>query len=110
MKLYMMRHGETSWNKIRRIQGQSDIDLNEAGREAARLTSKALKDFRFDAAYTSPLSRARETGEIVLAGRDIPLIEDERLKEANFGPYEGADLNELYEKEPILDFLTVRIR
>ena len=44
MKLYMMRHGETSWNKIRRIQGQSDIDLNEAGREAARLTSKALKD------------------------------------------------------------------
>ena len=38
MKLYMMRHGETSWNKIRRIQGQSDIDLNEAGREAARLT------------------------------------------------------------------------
>ena len=105
MKLYMMRHGETSWNKIRRIQGQSDIDLNEAGREAARLTSKALKDFRFDAAYTSPLSRARETGEIVLAGRDIPLIEDERLKEANFGPYEGADLNELYEKkEPILDF------
>lgn len=105
MKLYMMRHGETPWNKIRRIQGQSDIDLSEAGREAARLTRDALRDFSFDAAYTSPLSRARETGEIILEGRNIDLMEDERLVEANFGPYEGAHLNELYErKEPILDF------
>lgn len=105
MKLYMMRHGETPWNKVRRIQGQSDVDLSEAGREAARLTRRALKDFHFDAAYTSPLSRARETGEIILEGRGIPLLEDERLKEANFGPYEGAHINELYEREePILDF------
>lgn len=105
MKLYMMRHGETPWNKVRRIQGQSDIDLNEAGREAARLTRKALKDFYFDKAFTSPLSRARETGEIILEGRGIPLLEDERLMEANFGPYEGAHISELYErKEPILDF------
>ena len=74
-----------------RIQGQSDIDLNEAGREAARLTSEALKDFRFDAAYTVRSAGPGRQERSYLREENIPLIEDERLKEANFGPYEGAD-------------------
>ena len=61
MKLYIVRHGETEWNKARRIQGQVDIPLNEFGRRLARKTAKGLSDITFDLCYSSPLSRARET-------------------------------------------------
>ena len=65
MRLYMVRHGETAWNKERRIQGQADIPLNEFGRMLAEKTAKGLSDIRFDICYTSPLSRARETAALV---------------------------------------------
>ena len=57
MKLYIIRHGETDWNKEKRLQGQSDIPLNDYGRELARITGKALKDVHFDYVFSSPLSR-----------------------------------------------------
>ncbi len=89
MRLYIVRHGETDWNKARRVQGFSDIPLNEYGRHLARETAEGMKGIRFDLAYTSPLIRARETAEIILAGRGIPLIETNGLKEMGFGAYEG---------------------
>lgn len=89
MKLYIMRHGETDWNKEKRLQGQSDIELNEFGRELAYKTRDGLKDIAFDFAITSPLKRAKETARIVVGDRNIPLIEDERIKEMGFGSYEG---------------------
>ena len=89
MRLYIVRHGETDWNKARRVQGFSDIPLNEYGRHLARETAEGMKDIPFDLAYTSPLVRARETAEIILAGRDIPLIESNGIKEMGFGEYEG---------------------
>ncbi len=89
MKLYMVRHGETDWNKERKIQGQVDIPLNEFGRMLARKTAKGLADISFDLCFSSPLSRARETAELILEGRDIPIIEDERIVEMAFGIYEG---------------------
>lgn len=89
MKLYIVRHGETDWNKARRVQGFSDIPLNEYGRHLARETAEGMKDIPFDLAYTSPLVRARETAEIILAGREIPLIESNGIKEMGFGEYEG---------------------
>ena len=58
MKVYLMRHGETDWNKARRLQGQSDIALNEFGIELAVKTAEGLKDVVFDAAFSSPLQRA----------------------------------------------------
>lgn len=90
MKLYLIRHGETDWNKMRRIQGSANVDLNEYGRELARITRDALKGIPFDAAYTSPLNRAKETGEIILGRRNLKLFEDSRLAEMHFGTYEGA--------------------
>ena len=54
MKLYMIRHGETDWNVMRRFQGRTDIPLNEEGRRLARITSEALKDVPFTKIYTSP--------------------------------------------------------
>ena len=89
MLIYIIRHGETDWNTKRLLQGATDIPLNQNGIEVARLTAKALKDVPFDVIYTSPLSRAVQTAEIMRRDRDIPIIPDERLKEISFGPYEG---------------------
>ncbi len=102
MRLYLIRHGETDWNKVRRIQGSSDISLNEYGRELARLTRDGLKKIPFDIAFTSPLDRAVETGKIILEGRNIPLHKDQRLAEADFGEYEGILEEELEKKEDSL--------
>lgn len=95
MKLYIIRHGETDWNKERRMQGSADIELNEYGRKLAFITKEALKDIPFDIAYTSPLKRASETAKIILEGRDIPLYKDKRIEEMNFGKYEGKSEAEL---------------
>lgn len=89
MIIYLFRHGETDWNKERRLQGQSDIPLNEFGRELAAKTAAALKEVSFDMAFSSPLGRAVETAKTILGGRRVPLILDERLKEINFGECEG---------------------
>lgn len=89
MKLYLVRHGETDWNKAKKVQGHSDIPLNDYGRELARKTAQGLKDVPFAVAYTSPLVRARETAQLILAGRNVPLIEDRRIMELGFGIGEG---------------------
>lgn len=89
MLIYLMRHGETDWNKARRLQGQSDIPLNKYGIELAAITAGALADVPFSQAFCSPLSRAAETAKIVLGDRATPLYTDGRLKEINFGTNEG---------------------
>ena len=58
MKLYIIRHGETDWNKQRRLQGQSDTELNEYGIRLAKITGEALKDIRFDHIFSSPLKKS----------------------------------------------------
>lgn len=89
MKLYLVRHGETVWNKEGRVQGHSDIPLNEYGRYLAEETAKGLKDIPFELAYTSPLSRAKETAQIILAGREVPIYEESNIQEMGFGAAEG---------------------
>lgn len=95
MLLYIIRHGETDWNNIGRLQGSADIPLNENGRQLARITGEALREVPFDLVITSPLQRARETGELVTApsgkyfGRMIPVLEDDRLREIDWGSWEG---------------------
>ena len=80
MELYLIRHGETDYNKERKIQGSCDIPLNEYGRELAKVTAEGLKDIPFDVIFTSPLCRARETAEWIARGRQIPVYEDKRLQ------------------------------
>lgn len=87
-----MRHGETIWNKERRLQGQSGADLTDMGIMLAEITAKALKDVPFDLCYSSPLTRARHTAEIMLKGRNIPLIFDKRIEEIGFGIWEGKSI------------------
>lgn len=89
MKIYLVRHGETDWNKARKVQGSADIPLNEYGVYLAEETAKGMKDIKIDIAYTSPLIRAKKTAEVILDGRDIPIIDAEEIREMNFGSYEG---------------------
>lgn len=89
MKLYIVRHGETDWNRIHRVQGRTDIPLNDYGRRLARETAEGMKEVRIDLGYTSPLLRAKETAQIILADRGVPLYEDSRIEELSFGSYEG---------------------
>lgn len=108
MELYIIRHGETDWNKKRKFQGQSDIELNDRGRELARITGTALKDVKFDRIYSSPLKRAYETAELIRGERDIPIITDDRLKEMGFGIREGDSALKIMadESDPFHYFFT----
>ena len=92
MKIYIVRHGETDWNGPRRLQGRSDIPLNETGIEEARITGEALKDEPFAAAFVSPLTRARQTAGFLIRDRKIPVYEDARIIEMCFGVYEGLSV------------------
>lgn len=89
--LYIMRHGKTDWNEKHRLQGRTDIPLNEVGREMARKAAIQYKEIPFDLCFSSPLSRAFETAQIVLEGRKIEIITDDRLMEMSFGIYEGIE-------------------
>ena len=91
MELYIVRHGRTEWNAKGLIQGISDIPLLEEGREMARQTARGLKTVSLDAVYASPLSRAFETAEILVEGRNLEIRKDQRLREMDFGIYEGED-------------------
>ena len=93
MKIYMIRHGQTDWNKKNLLQGRSDIRLNEEGRKMAEKAACELKDVDFFRIYSSPLMRAYETAEIIRGDRDIPVICDERIIEMSFGDYEGKYYN-----------------
>ncbi len=89
MRLYIIRHGETDWNVKGRLQGQTDTPLNEKGIRLAEITAEGMKEISFDLAITSPLERARQTAEIVLGERRTPVLEDWRIAEIRFGPWEG---------------------
>lgn len=89
--LYIMRHGTTEWNVLHKLQGRTDIPLNAGGRALAAQVRETYRDVHLDICYCSPLCRARETAEIFLHGRDIPICPDDRLVEMCFGSYEGVE-------------------
>ena len=89
--LYLMRHGQTDWNIVHKLQGRTDIPLNDNGRQMAREACKNYQNIKIDKCCCSPLQRARETEELMLEGRDIPIGLDDRLKEMSFGAFEGEE-------------------
>jgi uncharacterized phosphatase len=91
-----VRHGETEWNRIGRVQGLSDIPLNDTGREQARHAGRRLAAERWDAVAASPLRRAAETARIIAAelGLPEPELVDE-LVERNYGEAEGLTGQEI---------------
>lgn len=107
MKIYLVRHGETEWNKEYRLQGQADTRLNDYGRELALVTSEALKEIPFDIIYHSPLNRAEETARILKRDRKIEMIADKRLIEMSFGVSEGCHIPTINKtpSDPMYNFI-----
>jgi len=87
--LLLVRHGETDWNADGRLQGQTDRPLSDYGREQARQLAEDLQGEGFDAIYSSDLSRARETAEIVGARLGLRVELDPDLREKDWGNWEG---------------------
>lgn len=89
--LGLVRHGSTNWNLEKRVQGQTDIPLNAEGRAQGRLLADRLNNEKWDVIYSSDLSRAAETANIVATALGgVPVILDERLREVNYGQKEGT--------------------
>lgn len=99
-KVIMVRHGETEWNVLCKFLGRVDMPLNEKGRRQAGYAKDALKDVQIDVAYSSPMKRAFETGEIICEGKDIEILSDEGLREISCGKWEGLNGVEVEELFP----------
>lgn len=94
MNIYIVRHGQTEWNSQKRIQGRADTSLNELGKKQAFETKNLLSDIDIDLIICSPLTRAKQTAEIINSNREIEIIYDNRITERNFGKIEGHKIND----------------
>jgi len=88
-RLYLTRHGQTTWNEGRRIQGQGDSPLNPLGQSQADRLAARLADVPFTAVYSSDLGRAMETASRLLNGRNLAIRPEPRLREGHYGEWEG---------------------
>lgn len=98
-EILLIRHGETEWNASGRFQGSKDISLAKEGIEQAKFLKERLQ-CDFDIVYTSPLSRAIETAEIICEGTSLkPIIENE-IREIGFGDWEGLTIHQIRNQFP----------
>lgn len=86
---YIVRHGETDWNTQKKIQGQTDIPLNEKGEAQAKALAKKFDAIEFDLAFSSDLIRVKRTTEIIALEHRLAVETTKLLRERDFGKYEG---------------------
>ena len=101
-KLYLLRHGQSEWNILNKVQGQEDINLTDKGIEQAKKAADRLYNEEIDLIYTSDLKRAYETAKIVGSRLNLDINKVEGLREINFGIWQGLKLDEIkkdYESE-----------
>lgn len=94
-RIFLIRHGETLWNTETRIQGHTDIDLNDRGRWQAARVAAALVGEELQAVYTSDLARARNTAQAIAQACRVPLRTVTALRERAFGDFEGKTFSEI---------------
>lgn len=87
--IHLVRHGQTDWNLEKRIQGQTDSQLTELGKQQAKDVANELKDIPFTRAYASSSVRARDTANIILNHHDLSLKLEDKLREIHLGDWEG---------------------
>lgn len=100
MRLIVVRHGETEWNKMKRVQGMTNIPLSQHGQRQARLVARRLRNLRISAIFSSPLDRAKSTANAIGAACRVPVTVDESLREINFGDWEGCTFEEIGARDP----------
>ncbi len=105
IRFYIVRHGETDWNRQRRAMGRRAIPLNAKGFKDVELMAEALSDKGIEAIYTSPLRRTMETAEIIARKTGARIVEEERLIEIGMGPWEGRAFDDLLKEEGYRNFL-----
>lgn len=104
-QILFIRHGETDWNRIKRIQGHIDIPLATTGlaqaqRLARRIADEVEHGARLDAIYSSDLQRAQQTAQPVADALGLPLHLRENLRERSYGAFQGHDSDEIAERFP----------
>lgn len=99
-RLVVWRHGNTDWNASGRVQGQTDISLNDLGQEQAHVAARLLAGLRPDAIVASDLRRAADTAAVLAALTSLPVRTDVRLRERYFGRWQGLQLTEAAERYP----------
>jgi broad specificity phosphatase PhoE len=100
MRMLLLRHAETEWNRERRFQGWRDSPLSAAGREQAESAARLLTASPMAAVWASPLGRARETAAIIATPHGLPVREAEAFKEMGFGEWEGLTRDEVQARFP----------
>lgn len=107
IRVILVRHGETDWNKSRRIQGSnSDTPLNERGREQVEALALRLKQERIKAIYSSPLRRALDTAKAIACQHQLEIQIESSLREINVGELEGVEISSLGKR--LDELLTIR--
>ena len=97
-KLYLIRHGLSEWNQLRKIQGQTNTNLTKHGIDQAKMLANMLIDENIDIIYTSDLNRAKDTAKTIAEKINKPLIQSEFLREIKFGIWEGLTMFEIQDK------------
>lgn len=100
MNIYLVRHGETEKNTLKKYYGNLDVGLNEKGKMQCEYLREKLKNIEFNKVYTSKMKRAIETADIILQDRNHEIIKDNRLNEMSMGDFEGKDHKELEKLYP----------
>ena len=90
MKIYVVRHCSTRYSEEKIYCGNTDAPLSEAGQQEAKRLAEAVKGYHIDLVLTSPLIRARDTASAIVGDKNIPILYDDRLKERDFGDFEGT--------------------
>ncbi|MDR2760963.1 MAG: histidine phosphatase family protein [Rickettsiales bacterium] len=98
INFYLLRHGETDWNRSNLIQGNQDIFLNENGLRQAKKIAEFLKNTKIDRVFSSKLNRAYQTGKIIADSKNIVVEKVDGLQEISFGEEEGGSKLELRKK------------
>lgn len=91
MKLYITRHGQTTWNVDNKVCGVTDVELTDKGIAQAEALADIVLDKNIDIIISSPLKRALHTSNIIANKCGARIITDDRLREQNYGIYEGVD-------------------
>jgi len=93
--LYLIRHGETEWNVKRLVQGHTDSKLTKKGIAQAKKLAEKFRKTKIDAIFSSDLSRAKRTAEIIAVEKKLAVETSELLRERSFGTYEGQTMNDI---------------